>query len=223
MFHPAADSFLWTKQRFSPAFMTMRCGIEHGSEVMCVGSGQLAMCFKHKHDCVNERLNVRLISVAGDCSEESQRSYSWSERRSALTHSCLFIKVICDPVCPKTEKISRVCVCVFVVVRANTVHIGPLLCYKGTCCQLRDHLLLLHSSQCAQIKANQTFCFLKPPPPERMEWNVLFCCWYAESGPDAQRRRKITVNLLKGSMAANYPTTQPIQSWPNNGKETSNS
>lgn len=46
-----------------------RCVVQYqpGSEVTCVGSVLLTMCFKYKQDCLNERLNAKLISAAGGC------------------------------------------------------------------------------------------------------------------------------------------------------------
>ena len=47
--------------------MAACCGVQLGSEVTCVGSVYLTMCFKYKQKRMNERLNAKLISAAGDC------------------------------------------------------------------------------------------------------------------------------------------------------------
>lgn len=162
------------------------------------------MCWQHVKQDVNMCFIYRPLlhcTAHWSCQSlyEKQRSWSWIELK-CLTHSCLFIKVICDPVYPKILGFSIVC----------------LLCVsacKGPCSDLRDHLVLFGS--CTDKSEPDLLLAEASSSGEAGEERFVRPLVCREQ-PSRTKTSVITVNLRQCSMAANRAGT--IQARPNNGK-----
>lgn len=86
---------------------------------------------------------------------------------------------------------------------------------------MRDHLVLLYSRQCAD-KSESDLLFPEASSTGEAVEERFVSPLVCRELPGRTKTPVITVNLCKGSMAANHPTNQQaaIQSRPNNGNET---